>query len=322
MKKYLYLLSSLVLISSCISEETTTIEDVQQQLEHPGKELMALNCNSCHSPTAGENARIAPPMIAVKKHYLGEDMSKEAFIQSIQNWVENPKEEDAKMPGAVRKFGVMAKVEYPKETIKQIADYMYSNTMEKPDWFDAHYKKHHGTGGAEVNKEELSYADIGMKYAISTKSQLGKNLMGAIQSKGTEGAVSFCNTRAIPITDSMSILNNAIIKRVSDKPRNSNNEANKQELAHIETFKSLLSNKDEIKPIVEEGDQKVNFYFPIKTNAMCLQCHGVIGGELNTSTYNKIQSLYPNDKATGYEANQIRGMWSIEFDKENKKAPK
>lgn len=315
MKKIIYLITSIAILASCNTEETENLTDVKSETIHPGKELMALNCNACHSPTAGENARIAPPMIAVKKHYLEDGMSKDEFKLAISQWIENPDEKHSKMPGAVRKFGVMAKVEYPKETISQIADYMYSNELEKPDWFDAHYKKHHGKGSSEVAEEKLTYADIGMKYAISTKSQLGKNLMGAIQSKGTEGAVAFCNTKAMPITDSMSILNNATIKRVSDKARNPNNFANETELAHIATFKMLLSEEKEIKPIVEESSDKVNFYFPIKTNAMCLQCHGVKGNELKLSTYDKIKSLYPNDKAIGYSANEVRGIWSIEFDK-------
>ncbi len=154
-----------------------------------------------------------------------------------------------------------------------------------------------------------------MKYALYTKSQLGKNLMGAIQSKGVENAVTFCNVQAIPITDSLSTEFNARIKRVSNKPRNSNNRANKVELAHVATFKTQLMNKEEMKPIVEEEGGRVNFYFPITTNAMCLQCHETLEQELKLSTYDKIKALYPEDEAIGYDENQIRGIWSIEFDK-------
>ncbi|MCT4581753.1 MAG: DUF3365 domain-containing protein [Flavobacteriales bacterium] len=314
MRKYLYSISSILLLSSCGAEPNEQITNVKQE-EHPGKELMALNCNACHSPTAGENARIAPPMIAVKKHYLQEGMAKEDFQTAILKWINNPVEEHSKMPGAIKKFGIMAKVDYPKETILHIADYLYSHEIEKPEWFDEHYKKHHDGDKEGKEQQPLTYAEIGMKYAFSTKSQLGKNLMGAIQSKGTEGAVSFCNTRAISITDSMAIVNNATIKRVSDKARNPNNKANTKELAHIVSFKKMLANQEEFKPIVEENGEKVNFYFPIKTNAMCLQCHGEQGQDLKHSTYNRIKSLYPNDEAIGYEANQIRGIWSIQFDK-------
>jgi hypothetical protein len=315
MKKIIILFSSLAFIASCGNEKGTE-EVVSVNITHEGKKLMELNCNACHSPSAGENARIAPPMIAVKKQYLEKGTSKEDFIASIQKWVENPSEYISKMPGAVRKFGLMPKAEYSKETIEKIADYLFTNELEKPEWFDEHYKKQHGKKGKKMKgKGALSYADIGMKYALSTKSQLGKNLMGAIQSKGIENAVTFCNVRAMPITDSMSTENNARIKRVSDKPRNPNNRANTVELAHILTFKNQLTNKEHIKPIVEEEGDRVNFYFPITTNAMCLQCHGTLEQELKLSTYDKIKALYPDDEAIGYEENQVRGIWSIEFDK-------
>ncbi len=315
MKKYVYLLAILGLLGGCKNEENNQRTTVSVEEEHPGKALMELNCNACHSPTAGKNDRIAPPMIAVKRHYLEQGMSKDVFQAAILKWIENPIEEHTKMPGAIKKFGIMAKVDYPKKTINQIADYLYTNKIEKPDWFDEHYQKNKGKYEIASENGLPSYAEIGMKYAISTKSQLGKNLMGAIQSRGTEEAVSFCNTRAISITDSMSVVNNATIKRISDKARNPKNKANVEELRYIASFKELLANEKEIKPIVEEGEESVRFYFPIKTNAMCLQCHGKQGEDIRLSTYNRIKSLYPSDEAIGYEANQIRGMWSIQFDK-------
>ncbi|WP_298477070.1 DUF3365 domain-containing protein [uncultured Maribacter sp.] len=64
-----------------------------------------------------------------------------------------------------------------------------------------------------------------------------KNLIHTIKEKGTVGAVEFCNAKATTLTDSITRLNNANIKRFSDKPRNSNHMANAIELKHINTFK-------------------------------------------------------------------------------------
>ena len=80
------------------------------------------------------------------------------------------------------------------------------------------------------------YGDLGLKYALSTKAQLGKNLLRAIKEKGTDGAVEFCKIEAMKLTDSMSVMHNAIIKRVSDRPRNPKNFANTNELGHITVF--------------------------------------------------------------------------------------
>ena len=50
------------------------------------------------------------------------------------------------MPGAIKKFGLMPYQFYPENTIRQIADYMFDNEVEKPEWFEAHYNKMHGDG--------------------------------------------------------------------------------------------------------------------------------------------------------------------------------
>ena len=61
--------------------------------------------------------------------------------------------------------------------------------------------------------------------------------------------------------------------------------------------------------------EKAKFYYPIKTNSMCLQCHGKPNSNIKSNTLNKIKNLYPNDLATGYNENEIRGIWSITFNK-------
>ena len=108
--------------------------------EHPGKKLMETNCYVCHNPTENHENRIAPPMIAVKKHYITSKTTKEEFKVALQSWVENPTKEKAKMFGAVKRFGVMPKTPFPKKTIDLIADYMFDNDIDQPEWFDEHYK--------------------------------------------------------------------------------------------------------------------------------------------------------------------------------------
>ncbi len=48
MKKIIYLISSIAILASCNTEETDNLTDVKSETIHPGKELMALNCNACH----------------------------------------------------------------------------------------------------------------------------------------------------------------------------------------------------------------------------------------------------------------------------------
>ena len=160
--------------------------------------------------------------------------------------------------------------------------------------------------------EKISNADLGLKYAMTTKAQLGKNLMGTIQNKGTEEAVAFCNIRAFPLVDSMAVIQKATIKRVSDKPRNSNNTASMNEMSHITTFKNDLASGKKMKPIIESiNNDSIQFYYPIITNKMCLQCHGEPNKDIKPAVLKKITDLYPTDKAIGYSENQVRGIWSV-----------
>ena len=113
---------------------------------HPGKKLMETNCYVCHSPTASQEDRIGPPMIAIKKHYINEGTTKEEFVNAMQAWLKNPIEENAKMFGAVRRFGVMPKTPYPEETIELISEYIFNNEIEQPEWFEEHFNEMKGKG--------------------------------------------------------------------------------------------------------------------------------------------------------------------------------
>jgi len=171
----------------------------------------------------------------------------------------------------------------------------------------------------QQHEEEIQkYKDIGFTYASTTKQTLGKNLTGAIMEGGTEHALSFCNVQAMPLTDSMSQVHNATISRVSDKPRNPNNAANNEELKQIQFYKDLVAEgktgKD-IQPNVEIKGDQVQFYYPILTNEMCLQCHGARNDVVKPETLAMLSELYPEDKATGYGDGEVRGIWSIVFEK-------
>lgn len=300
--------------------------------DHPGKRLMENNCYVCHNPKTSKEGMIAPPMIAVKMHYINNDTTKESFINEVMAFLKNPSEEKSKMPGAIKKFGLMPYQFYPENTIKQIADYMFDHEIEEPEWFDDHYSKMHGERprlkglmgnekgkGMGMRKNQSSSSpqpsteERGMQMAQTTKAELGKNLMGQIQKNGVIAALDFCNIQAIPLTDSMSVEYKAQIRRVSDKPRNQKNQANAVELTYIQKFKNQIAANEEPTPIVTTMGKKVEFYYPIITNSMCLKCHGTPEKEIEKLTLAKILEHYPNDKATGYVENEVRGIWSIHW---------
>ena len=114
---------------------------IEKNQTHPGEKLMKAHCYACHNATTNEENRVAPPMIAIKKRYIFKNTTKQQFISDMQDWIKNPSEEKAKMYGAVNRFGVMSKMYYPEDVIEKIADYMYDNEIEQPEWFEEHYKQ-------------------------------------------------------------------------------------------------------------------------------------------------------------------------------------
>lgn len=315
MKRIILYLSLIIIVASCkdkkdsYEEPELAAETVSQ--EHPGKALMEKYCYACHSPESG--TRLAPPMSMVQMHYLEEDISKEDFIADVMNFVKEPTEDNARMYGAIRNFGLMPYQEFPDSVIKQIADYLYE--AELPQMRGHGGGGMHGRGmGMEQSTQENTLAKTGMEIAQATQQQLGQNLMKAIEEGGPIHALAFCNVEAIPLTAQMEEEHNAVIKRVSDKNRNPDNAANKEEEYYITHFKHNMKEGTEPAPVVIPKEGKSKFYYPIVTNKMCLQCHGK-PEEMKPEVLQKIKELYPEDKALGYSENEVRGIWSIELEK-------
>jgi cytochrome c553 len=302
---------------SAPKEEQVSFSHLTDTAILEGKALMVNNCYICHSPSAPEmETRVAPPMVAIKAHYLDKYPTKDAFIQAMIAFLNEPTKENALLPGAVARFGVMPKQQYSQDLVEKIAAYMFDYKIEEPLWFASHWKEKQGLHWVQSGKEDTfnkgpqTVEEKGMAMVLATKSLLGQNLMGSIQAKGTLAALSFCNVQAFPLTDSMSTHFQANIKRVSDKNRSPYNVANEEEKQYIVQFSEEIKAGLESKPIVKESNGMVHFYYPIITNTMCLQCHGK---EITPDVLAKIKQIYPKDLAIGYDENQVRGIWKIEF---------
>ena len=165
------------------------------------------------------------------------------------------------------------------------------------------------------SKNDLTPLEQGLNFAMQTQKVLAKNLVNEINTKGTLHAVTFCSAEAYPLTDSMALALDVQMKRVSDQARNPNNKANKQEAAYIAKSKEFLEKGEMVKPKMTEVNGRMVGYYPIITNQLCLQCHGSQGGEVLSETFTQIKNLYPNDKAIGYEVNELRGIWVVEMNK-------
>ena len=155
MKKFIALISLSIGLMSCSSWTKEKNEGITAQnaatastlQTSEGYTLMKNNCYACHNPnSASHDDLIAPPLVAVKRRYQMQYPKKEEFVNAMVEWVQNPSQEKILMPGAVNQFNVMIKMPLDAKVLQNIASYMYENELEKPDWFEEHFKEMHGNG--------------------------------------------------------------------------------------------------------------------------------------------------------------------------------
>lgn len=144
--------------------------------------------------------------------------------------------------------------------------------------------------------------------------QLKGELETAMQTGGALAAVEVCHQRAPAIAKTLSDQHQATVYRTSLKPRSV--APQDWEIKMLEQFNERVAKGEEIASmdayqIVQQGDQQVMRYMKaVGTMPVCLSCHGTnISPELQA----KLTALYPNDKAVGYEAGQLRGAFSIQL---------
>lgn len=308
-----------IFIASCKQDSPgiTSMDtvDQNQMIFDPGKafQLLSSNCFACHNPNPDLITRVAPTLAEIKIAYKHKYEKQDEFSKAILEYMNDPKKENTLMNDAVEKYGVMPKMNFTQEDLKQIAAYLYSSEIEKEGWYKNVYPEEKQKYAEDDSK--LTVKDKGRKLAMSTKAILGKNLLQAIQKEGTSGAITFCNTRAIFLTDSMSNELGARIKRVSDLNRNPQNTANEQELNYIRNAKVQIAAGNEAEALIIESPDYYTGYYPIMTNNMCLQCHGIPDQDVKPEVLNTLKSLYPEDLATGFKEGDLRGIWVIEMDK-------
>ncbi|WP_321289171.1 DUF3365 domain-containing protein [uncultured Sunxiuqinia sp.] len=155
---------------------------------------------------------------------------------------------------------------------------------------------------------------IGNHISAQAQTSLLSHVSNAMKKGGSLYAVEFCNLQASSITDSLSNHFNCTISRVSDKNRNPENNL---KTATDKQLWNWVTQQDAPKDTLVVVKSQAIYYKPIRT-AMpaCLQCHGPAEG-IQPDTYEKLQALYPIDKATGYKLNELRGLWKIELAQEN-----
>ncbi len=143
---------------------------------------------------------------------------------------------------------------------------------------------------------------------------LKSELQAAMRDGGPVSALSVCHDKAAAISREISEQQGMKISRVSLKNRNPANQAvgwTEQALKDFERAKRAGEdiNQLEFTEIVEiNGQHQFRYMKAIPTGKVCLACHGA---NLSPEVREKLHSLYPSDKATGFQVGDIRGAFVV-----------
>lgn len=134
---YFFAVLSFIFLSQIVSAKDDHKDGIQLYIKH---------CISCHGTEGGMDMskRVAPPVFAVKMHYIGTYSDKDSFVMAIADWLETRDADNSMMLGAVRRFGVMPEVKVTRDEAEKIAAYFYEGDLENPIGFEQHYEKQHG----------------------------------------------------------------------------------------------------------------------------------------------------------------------------------
>lgn len=152
---------------------------------------------------------------------------------------------------------------------------------------------------------------------------IGKKLVTALNTAlaagGPEAAVAACQTQALPLTgeklaDPPTLVS---VKRTSLRLRNPANAPDAAERLALDLVAKLVADGQALPPVLVQRIQPAGptkpewrVYRPIATKAECLVCHGDPATQ-SPALRTALQTRYPADAATGYAADQWRGLFRV-----------
>ncbi len=155
----------------------------------------------------------------------------------------------------------------------------------------------------------------GKKITQTFQQHLSALLIRQVRQGGPASAIKYCNLHAIPLTDSLSQDLGVNITRLTHKPRNHQNKAEGREREIIQRYLRKIDSNQTPQPLIDTTSSGGHTYFApiIIKKALCLNCHGKPQANITPSTLKAIRQAYPHDQATGFELNDLRGIWRVDF---------
>ncbi len=146
----------------------------------------------------------------------------------------------------------------------------------------------------------------GAELLLPFKKELKSALLAGLE-QGPVEAISVCREQAPEIADSL-MQDGIRLGRSSHRLRNPGNVAPDWVEPLMQEY--LDDGENRGSSIVALAEDKWGYAEPIITQPLCLTCHG---DAVPPVLAERIEELYPEDQAVGFEAGELRGVFWLEF---------
>lgn len=166
----------------------------------------------------------------------------------------------------------------------------------------------------EVDHAPSEIVTRSKSMAQDLQTTLSPQLKSALQSGGPEQALAVCQQMAQPLTASVSEkYPDATISRVALRYRNPANKADPTSSSILEKWEATLAAGETLPTsVMTHSETSTVIHQPILTQAVCLKCHGATE-DFSTELKQLLAEHYPNDQATRFKVDELRGAFRIEL---------
>jgi hypothetical protein len=174
-------------------------------------------------------------------------------------------------------------------------------------------------------------ANVGPVEATEAQQKTGEAVSGALAKRltavlqetmakeGPLAAIGVCNLQALPLTAEVLKAHPEVrgLRRVGVRTRNTANAQDEMDRRALASLVASWKGAESANGIVmsdrtPEGLERTRYYRPLPTAPACLVCHGP-SASMAPPVAEALRKLYPRDKATGFNAGELRGAIVVEF---------
>lgn len=163
-----------------------------------------------------------------------------------------------------------------------------------------------GAAACRAEPADEAVIERGSTLLLPLKQNLKSALLAGLE-QGPEQAVSVCRDQAPAIARSLSV-DGVVVGRSSHRLRNPDNAPPAWVAPVIDAWLDEDAGRDPV--AIDLGDGRQGYVEPIVMQPMCTTCHGKA---IPPALAERIAAEYPEDRATGFEVGDLRGVYWVEF---------